>query len=97
MEPKRVDENDCLICGASWFLPFLAKLKSSEPVSPEETEEAHERLFGKPVLEMKNQAEMVQHFGLHAKAGGQPWSFFTACRVVEWDKNQNAWQVVFST
>src|SRR5258705_9589052 len=51
---QRIREADCLACGATWFLPFLARLKRGEPVSLGELEPAHFQRIHKATPEIEN-------------------------------------------
>lgn len=96
-EPKRLREQDCIACGAGWFLPILARLKSDEKVSLEEIEQLHLQSLGKPMVSMNNEREIVSGFNSHMQAGKPPEEFFAACRIVRWEKDRNGWLEIFST
>lgn len=97
MQPNQVNERDILACGAAWFLPVLEELKRAKKVSPDDVEQAHRHAFGRPMVEMTKDTELIQDFNAHVKAGKPPSSFFTACRIVKWDPEKGLWIQLFST
>lgn len=94
--PSEVREQRCIECGAEWFLPFLARLKSGDLVPIEEIEACHVARFGKPMLRMDDPDKLLSDFYRHKGSGGSPESFFPCCRIVrtEWDEANKMWQIV---
>jgi len=88
MPPERVRENDCLACGAGWFLPLLRRMQSGERLPIAVVEAEHLRRFGKRMLQTASDIDLIERFREHCQAGGQPQSFFSACRIVIWDKDR---------
>jgi hypothetical protein len=97
LEIQKVREDDCIDCGASWFLPFLTRMKSGEVVSVKEMEAAYLLKFGKPMIKMNDQKELIEHFNSHVRSGATPQSFFGACRIVKWDAERQCWIEIFSS
>jgi len=96
LPPTKVTERDCLACGADWFVPFLARLKSGELVPIEEIETCHVSSFSRPILRMDDLDNLFADFYRHLSSGGSPESFFPCCRIVrtEWDEANKMWQIV---
>ena len=97
LSPERVSEQDCLACGAAWFLPFLSRLKRREIVALDELEHSHLLQVQKPMIALDNEMDFLARFNAHIKSGGSPSAFLGACRIVKWDKTKQNWVQLYST